>query len=596
MSKGKNLANVNQWFFVAGIAVITAICFLPSLFNNWVNWDDPTYLLQNPLIISDTIQWTDIFTKDQVLGIYHPLTLLSYAFDYQIWGLNPFGFHITNLIFHLGSTVVAFFVFRKLGASILVSSVVSLLFGIHPMHVESVAWISERKDVLYVFFLLLAWLSYLCFRAKANSKRWIWYSLMMVLFIISILSKPIAFVFPVILILSDYLQNNQFQRSSIWDKVPVIILAIIAILIAQSGQVDSNSIGLGTEHPVPTFFYGTYNLTFYLYKAILPIQLSAFHPLPLDDSMNYLLYGAILPFIGLIWVLYASFKKSTRIFFGLAFFIFTIAPLLQIIPFGKALSSERYTYLPYLGLFYLVGLGLEYLLQKHAAKKLLIWSASIVVTCLLLAQNYQQQKVWKTSEVLWSSVIEQYPNAYFPYVCRGRYYLEQENAKEAWEDFNKSIELTPNTEAFYERGLLNESFANYDMALKDYLAATKGAIEYPKAHLNAGNIYARKGELQKAKVHIKKALTLDSEYSLAYLNFATLLKIEGEFATALKYIDKAISLEPENLFYVEMRAAIHTDHGNNKKAIEDFIRVLNDNPDNGVAQFYLGLNYHRIEK
>ncbi len=578
------------------ILLVTFLCFLPTLQNGWVNWDDPAYILENSLIKSDAIQWREIFAKDQILGIYHPITLLSYAIDYQFWELDPFGYHLTNLVFHLFNTLFVFLVFRKLKTSLVVAGCTALLFGIHPMHVESVTWISERKDVLYLFFFLLAWLSYQNYRSIQGGKKWGWYFAILVLFSLSILSKPIAFVFPAVLILSDYLATGSFRWKALIDKIPIIILSIVALLIARWGQADSNSFAIASAHPLSPIFYGSYNLIFYLFKAAVPIQLSAFHPFPMDNSMNWLLYGSIIPFIGLIWFVFYAYKKSKRIFFGMLFFIITIAPLLQIIPFGKALSSERYTYLAYLGLFYLFAIGIEHLIQKQVQRKTPLLIAIAIFALLLFVQNYQQQKIWKDSEALWSSIIEQYPDAYYPYLARGRTFQELKQSQKAYDDFTKSLELTPNAEAFYERGILFQESGQTDLALNDYLAAAHGTIPYPKARVNAARILAIKGNLDQAKSELIKAISEDPSYPLARYNLSVIYKIEQQPKLALKQINKAIALETGNITFVEFRAAIYTDLQKHSLAIEDFERVLQQNANNRTAQYYTGLNYHLLDQ
>ncbi|XOV67732.1 MAG: tetratricopeptide repeat protein [Fluviicola sp.] len=582
--------------YLVGVAlfVITLIVFIPSLQYSWVNWDDPTYVLNNSLVTADTIQWQAIFETKQVLGIYHPITLISYAIDYQIWGTDPVGYHLTNVLFHTFNSVLVFIVFRKLNSHIFVAGTVALLFGIHPMHVESVSWISERKDVLYAFFLLLAWISYLRFRHSDTTRKWSWYILVLVLFCLSILSKPVAFVFPLIIILSDILLDGKINIKSLGNKVPIVLLALVAIVIAQWGQADSNSLNLSSSHPVPTLFYGSYNLVIYLIKAFIPFQLSVFHPFPLNDAMNSLFYLSLIPFIALLWLLYWSYRNSKQLFFGLSFFILTIAPLLQIIPFGKALTSERYTYLPYLGLFYVIGTGLQYLRNKGRIQPVAFWGIIIVFTALLTTQTINQQQHWKNGETLWSSSIEKYPEAYFPYLSRGRFYKEQKRLDLAWKDFRKSAALYSNVEAHYEIGLLYEEQKDIDEALKHYLYATKGATPYAKAHVNAGKIYGIRGDRKQAKYHFRKAIKIDPEYSLAYYNLALVHKMETKPKKALQVVNRAISLELENLKYIELRAAIQTDLGNHSAAIEDFEKVVSNQPRNAVAQYYLGLNYRFV--
>lgn len=578
------------------LIAFTFLSFLPSLSNGWVDWDDPTYVLQNELVTSDQIQWSAIFQKDQVLGIYHPITLLSYAFDYQCWGTDAFGYHLTNILLHAVSSAFVFLVFLRLGSSTFVAVAVALFFGIHPMHVESVAWISERKDVLYVFFLLLSWLSYLHYRSIQLSKRWLWYAMMLVLFALSILSKPIAFVFPAILLLSDFLQDYKFSFAQVWDKIPLGALALVAIFIAQSGQAASDSLALSSDHPVPTFFYGCYNLVFYLFKSVVPIQLSTFHPFPTDASMNWMFYGA-LPLVAVyFWGIYWSYKHHKKVFFGLLFFTLTIAPLLQIIPFGKTLSSERYTYLSYIGIFYVFALGLDFIRVHFHEQRRLIGAGLLGILSFFLIQNKQQQNQWKDSLTLWQNAVDQHPSAYFPHLALGRTLVSSGKTQKALKHFNKSISLYPNAEAYYERGLFFEHEGETEKALEDYKNATLGKIPYPKARVNAARLLMKQDHIDLAKLQLLDAIVEDPEYSLAYYNLAVIVKVQRRPKIALNHIQHAVQLEPKNVQYIEMRAAILTDLRQHNAAIRDFKYVLKFNTNNKLAHYYTGLNYHLLNK
>jgi tetratricopeptide (TPR) repeat protein len=593
-SKLDDFSKKQGWLFLIGVLLITAICFVPSLYNDWVNWDDPAYVLSNPLVVSDSIQWSAIFAKDQVLGIYHPITLISYAIDYQIWEFNAFGYHLTNVFFHLCNTLLVFLIIKRLNGSLIVAAITALLFGIHPMHVESVTWISERKDVLYLFFLLLAWLSYLRYSLQEN-RNWMTYSLILLFFGLSILSKPIAFVFPVLLLLTDYFLHRPI-RKRILEKIPIFIMAAVAIYIAQWGQADSDSLNAGNTHPVATIFYGSYNFVLYFAKSIAPTGLSIFHPFPLDDSMNSYFYLSLLPLALILSFVYWSYRNSRKIFFGLLFFALTIAPLIQIIPFGKALTSERYTYLPYIGLFFVIAVLIEKMILKKfkwSRFALPIFSGWIL---FIFISSYQQQAVWKNGETLWTSVIEEYPDDYYAYLARGRYYNEQDQSKRAFDDFNKSIERTPSADALYERGRLFELNGDLQAALNDYTNSLKCDNDFAKPHNNIALIYSKTGNQGKAKYHLERAIKIDAEYSLAHFNLAILLKSQGNTKQALTAIQQAISLESGNLLYIEIRAAISTDLGQFQNAIRDFNTVLKSSPKNGVAHYYLALNYDAIGK
>ena len=475
-------------FVITLVVLVVAFSLYPSLLNSWVNWDDPVYVVENPLIQS--LNWdsiSTIFSTPQVVGLYHPLTLISLAIDYQFWETDPYGFHLTNLVIHLINTVLVFFLFRRVKSSILVAGFVALLFGMHPMHVESVAWISARKDVLYTFFFLISVLSYLRSAVLPGARRAIWLTVSLIAFCLSLLSKNIAFTLPFVLVLFDYLQARKLTAKLFLDKIPFVALAVIAMIVAKSGQIDSDSMGtINSVDCSHTIFYGMYNSIFYIFKALAPVNLAAFHPFPMEGESFTLIYLAVIPFLVLVFLIYLAHKRSRKVFFGLVFFIISIAPLLQIIPFGKALSSERYTYVAYLGLFYILAIFIEKRLHSDQKwiKQLTLLLASIWLV-LLVVQTRKQSTAWENSETLWTQVIDQYPTSQWAYMSRGLHYAEEGQNAQAMDDLNRSIEIQPFSQALYERAILLER-GDREGAVRDYLQSIKLDSTYAQSHMNLG--------------------------------------------------------------------------------------------------------------
>lgn len=580
------------------IMLISAFVFYPALQNGWVNWDDPAYVLENELIkelSSESI--SKIFQTSEVQGIYHPLTLISLAIDYQFWGLDAFGYHLSNLIIHFINTTLVFILFLRLNSSTLVAGIVSLLFGLHPMHVESVAWISARKDVLYVFFYLLSALSYLSFRSSLYQKKIIWLSLSILLFICSILSKSISFTLPAVLILIDFLLDSKIELKRLWDKIPYFILSGAAIFIAKFGQQASDSMeSIGQINFGSSLVIGMYNSIHYIFQAIIPINLAAFHPFSIDLSPTIWQYLAIIPFFGLLILLYYTYKKFRKVFFGLAFYFVTIGPLLQIIPFGKAESSERYTYLAYIGLFYCLAIGIQKLLQskQKALRQTFIGIASIWLV-LISFQTYKQTKKWENSDTLWSQVIEVHPTSEWAYMSRGIYFAEIGNHLKALSDLNRSIEHRPFAQSLYERGIILEKKSS-ELALNDYQQSVLIDPNFAKSHMNIGVIHAKNGDLEAAIQSFQKAIKADPNYSLAYFNCATAYKLTANFDEALKHYSSAIEIEPNNINYRKFRGVLLTDMNEPKKAIEDFSFVISNSPQQADTYYLRSINLKKLNK
>jgi len=563
-------------FVITLVVLVVAFSLYPSLLNSWVNWDDPVYVVENPLIQS--LNWdsiSTIFSTPQVVGLYHPLTLISLAIDYQFWETDPYGFHLTNLVIHLINTVLVFFLFRRVKSSILVAGFVALLFGMHPMHVESVAWISARKDVLYTLFFLISVLSYLRSAVLPGARRAIWLTVSLIAFCLSLLSKNIAFTLPFVLVLFDYLQARKLTAKLFLDKIPFVALAVIAMIVAKSGQIDSDSMGtINSVDYSHTIFYGMYNSIFYIFKALAPVNLAAFHPFPMEGESFTLIYLAVIPFLVLVFLIYLAHKRSRKVFFGLVFFIISIAPLLQIIPFGKALSSERYTYVAYLGLFYILAIFIEKRLHSDQKwiKQLTLLLASIWLV-LLVVQTRKQSTAWENSETLWTQVIDQYPTSQWAYMSRGLHYAEEGQNAQAMDDLNRSIEIQPFSQALYERAILLER-GDREGAVRDYLQSIKLDSTYAQSHMNLGVIYAQNQEIDKAIQSFESAIRHDQEYSFAYFNCATAFKIKGDTSKAMEFYSRAIDLEPSNVRYLTFRGVFLLDLAKPNEAINDFSKAI----------------------
>jgi hypothetical protein len=256
------------WFCL--VAVLTAVCLWPMLKNEFTNWDDEFYVTNNPLLRGP--QWKRIFSE-QVLGNYHPLTMLSYAFNFAISGLDPFSYLLVNYLFHIVNTLLVFyFTWNISGKNKFIAAFVALVFGIHPMHVESVAWVAERKDVLYTFFFLLSLIQYWFFLTKAKKKNLVFCFLF---FVLSLLSKPAAIVLPFVLFLLDYWYGQSLKKNIVF-KIPFFALSILFGIITVSIQSSSAMAGLSVFSITDRLFFACYVLMTYFYRFFVPYPLSAF--------------------------------------------------------------------------------------------------------------------------------------------------------------------------------------------------------------------------------------------------------------------------------------------------------------------------------
>ncbi|MBK5284953.1 MAG: hypothetical protein JJE25_06090, partial [Bacteroidia bacterium] len=340
----------NPYWMWAGIVVITFVAFFPALNNDFTNWDDAGYVTENPLVKSLSFQNLKAIFSTYVMGNYHPLAILSLAVDYHFYQLSPQGYHVTSVLFHLVNVSLLFIFVNVLVRNVRVAAITALLFAIHPMHVESVAWVAERKDVGYVMFYFLTLILYLKYHEATGNKP-IVYICMIISFLISILFKGQAVTLPVVMLLIDFFKGRKIMEG--WkEKIPFFVLSILFGVIAIYAQKDFKSIHIEIHPFYERVLFSAYALISYLWKLLLPVNLSAFYPYPVkhDNFYPLLVYLSPAIVIGIIVLLYRSLKTSRDFIFGALFFFFNVILILQLLPVGNTVISERYSYLSYTGL------------------------------------------------------------------------------------------------------------------------------------------------------------------------------------------------------------------------------------------------------
>jgi hypothetical protein len=331
-SAAAKAANPERWKYYVPLAIILVLSFivyLPVLQNGLIDWDDHVYIKNNPLIHSFNLK--EIFSQ-YVSGNYHPLTILTFAIEYQFFGLNETGYHAVNLLLHLLNVLLVFYTVFLLSDKVGVALLASLLFGIHPLHVESVAWAAELKDLLYTLFFLASYIFYLKYLKNPKRKLYIFAIL---LFLASLLSKAMAASLPVVLLLTDYFKGRKINKEIILEKVPFFLLAITFGVVALIAQKSSGAIA---DIEIFTFpqriVFASYGFITYLLKLILPLQLSAFYPYPIASGgdIPVLYYFYVLFFSGFAAFVIYSLRFSKKIFFGTGFFAVTVFLVLQLLP------------------------------------------------------------------------------------------------------------------------------------------------------------------------------------------------------------------------------------------------------------------------
>lgn len=533
-----------------------------------------------------SIDLKEIFSR-YVLGNYHPFTILTLALEYHLFGLSPTGYHAVNLLLHLLNVILVYYTVYLLCDKPIVALVASLLFGIHPLHVESVAWAVELKDLLYTFFFLASYIFYLKYLKNLNKKN---YAIALMLFLFSLLSKAMAASLPVVLILTDYFTGRKINRKTILEKVPFFLLAIalgIVAVLAQKSEGTTNYIFFAFPQRI---LFASYGFITYLSKLLLPLNLSPFYPYPVKSGENIpaQYYAYLVLTIGFIVSIFYSLRFTKKIFFGVGFFGITIFLVLQLFPVGRAIMADRYSYIPSIGIFYLAGEGFDFLWSKKPKIAIMILAGA--VTVFFAIKTVGRCSVWKNDFTLWNDVISQYPASSFGYNGRGYYLFNQAKYNEAINDFNKSIELDPDdAHAYNLRGMVYMNNDRNNEAIDDFNKAIDLAPGNADTYVNRGWVYMNEGKNNEALEDYNKAIELDPEYEVAYNNRGIYFIHENRNDEAIRDFNKAIKLNPSYAEAYYDRANVSMLLKKYEEAISFYSRAIAFRDHYAEAYYYRGI-------
>jgi protein O-mannosyl-transferase len=547
-----------NWLKIAlaalALVVLTAVAFQPALDNDFVDWDDYTYVVENDMVRNEKTPVSTIFKRPVSLN-YHPITMWSMRMNNNKCekcseGISARPFILTNLVFHILNVLLIFGLIYYLSSrNFAVSFVIALWFGVHPMHVESVAWVSERKDVLYTFFFLAAMATYLRY---LQAQKILWLGLTLSLFVLACLSKAMAVVFPVAMILLAFWQHKADAPSEsiraalaprrLIEYVPFFAFALFFGLMAvkiQSGQNFMGLLDVSKNTPVAINDFNTFKLTerfsfaahgysSYIAKFFYPTDLCTFYPYPTrpiyDASGAYwsmvlaimlisLLGAGVLAFLG-------KQKWQKMYVFGLGFYFITVVLVLQFLSVGLVIMADRYAYLPYLGLAFALFMPIT---LANRQVQTILFALLAAVGLLFVTQTRKQVDTWQDSEALWAQVIETQKaggNIDNAYSIRGHYYGKQAD-KAAKKGDQAKVKL-----------YLDKAFADLQSAMQ--LGSQKVEV-----HEGLGNIYGMRGQYEDALQSYAKAIAADSSKSSLYFNLAVTYGMLQRWKDAADAYDKS---------------------------------------------------------
>jgi len=590
-------------FWMALIAIATFIAYLPALQGTFTNWDDMVYVSSNPYITSLSFKNLGAIFTENYMGNYHPLAMLSLSMDYQVNKFNPFVFHLTNILIHIFNSILVLMVLKRLTGKLQIAVIAALIFGVHALHVESVAWISERKDVLYTFFYLLSLYSYIRYVPERDRK---WFGVSLLFFLLSCLSKGQAVSLAVTLFLVDiYMGRKWTDLKIVLEKVPFLLLALIFGVIAFRAQLGADATIMANFPIQQRFAFASYGMVMYIMKLFYPFSLSAYYPYPIIEcagEVPFLYWFCILPALAVIVVLLVSWKRSKPLFFGLGFFLLNIVLLLQLLPVGGAIMADRYAYIPSIGYCFLAGFYLSD--RKYIKSEKAAWGIVAGYALMLMFLTFQQTKIWRNSNTLWSDAITKNDRIPIAWYNRGntrmdsadykgaiadyteclnidsrfwRAYINRGNARSkvqdyvgSIEDFNAMIQVdSMAVNAYINRAMSRRMLHDYENSLKDYNIAIRMKPEQMELYTSRANLKSDMKDYDGAISDFDQALKLSPKYTTAYTNRAIIKKLKNDLTGALADYNTAIELDPKN-------SEFYNNRGNLKFQLNDFPGAIDD--------------------
>jgi tetratricopeptide (TPR) repeat protein len=552
----------------------------------FVGYDDNEYVYENPHVLNgltkDGVIWA--FTAD-VSSHWHPLTWLSLMLDCQLFGSNPGRIHLVNLLLHIVNTLLLFAVLKKMTGSLWPSAFVAAAFALHPMHVESVAWIAERKDVLSTFFLLLTLAAY---ASHVSRPSIFWYIAALAAFALGLMAKSMLVTLPFVLLLLDYWPLNRFMLQTvaasgrrgrksapaadedttlyriIIEKVPFLALSIIssvvAFLVMRAGgiMVDINAFPLRNRATNAFLSYAKY-----ICKLFWPRNLAVFYPFYADSFVFWQVAICVLLLL-VISIFVICFGRNRKYLpVGWFWFVGTLVPVIGFVQVGVQALADRYTYISYIGLFIMIAWGLPELLSKWPQRKIALGLSMAIILTVLGICAHQQVSCWNNSITLFSHALAVTQNNYVAYNNLGVAYGNLGRYTEAIDVYKQAIKINPYYyEAYFNLGFSYGSLGCYTEAIDACRQAIKIKPDYAKAYNNLGNAYSKLSRRQDAIDAYQQAVKFRPDYAKAHYNLGRILGNLNRWQEAIEAFRQAVKFRPD-------LAEAHYNLGNAYLAIGD---------------------------
>ena len=590
------------------LAALTVVCYWPVRSHQFVSFDDQHYLFESGYV-ANGLTWSGLTWALQTgyFSNWHPLTWLSYMLDAQIYGMSPGGFHLTNLLFHIANSLLVFLLLRSMTQRLWPSAMVAALFAWHPLHVESVAWVSERKDVLSTFFLLLTLFSFYRYAKERQESRPVpnkvssYYLLSLFFFILALASKQMVVTLPCVLLLLDLWPLRRFSLNSrrelftstlvlVREKLPFFALAFAASAVAFAVQKASGSVSSIEALPLRLRFANAlFAYVAYICNTFWPANLAAVYPLSAQFPLMGIVAAAM--FLGAVsaFVIY-RIRQAPFLLVGWLWFIGTLVPVIGLIQVGAQARADRYMYIPAIGLSIAFIWGVDALSRSWPRRFQVLSVPAIAGLAALVVCTRVQVAYWHNSEKLFRHAVEAVPGNYLGYNGLGKALEDLGRKDEAIKAWNEALHLAPDyPEAQYNLGTSLLVQGNVEQALPHLQSAVKGTPHNANARENLGNAYLKLDRLAEATTQYASAAALAPDNAVFMQVLGSVLLRQSKWSEAATVLTEALKLDPKSADANRNLGIARINQGKRAEAIRLFSQAVRLEPRNSDIRFNLGL-------
>jgi tetratricopeptide (TPR) repeat protein len=586
--------NSNRLLAVLAIVIIfTALAiYFPTLSAEYIYWDDTDYVLHNTMLKTSVGEFVPWAFKSYHMSNWHPLTWISYFLDHYLWDTNPTGYLLTNMLLHIINSLLVMLLFTRLFTRytqfkeswiLMGGAFMGMAFVVHPFHIESVAWIAERKDLLYSLFWILCFHVYLSYAHKRSLRL---YALLVMLFILSLLSKPMAITLPAVLLIADFFPLRRLKQIKLvtLEKIPLFMLSAgSAYMTVSAHKTHETMNAINNTLIMERSALAMDALWFYISRTFIPVGFGPFYPLPQEVNVSSPAHlGLAALFVALAIVAIMLWKRVPIIIAAYAYFIVTLSPVIGIIQVGQQAYADRYMYMPILAPLSLAVVGGMFVASRGMILKKAVVGISLIFLLALSIVSTSQVKVWNNEGNFWLKVNAMNPNEPASNFFTGKYFYRNDMFEQAIEKLDRSLKSRPFFgTAHYFRGMAKYKLADTPGALEDLrlgiaysqwggTSKNPNLVPINKFYEQRAEIYLKEKEYDKALADLKILLDKYPESSGLHYKIYTSHLMMGQYQEALKAMNTVIEFDPSEAGLYSNRGNLYLELGQREQAITDY--------------------------